>query len=103
MGVQKLVDAAMHMTTKNGVGSTLSCVATANAIGKLKAAAALFVISSVKIFVMMKRTARTPYGPRLSVIAMTLVASMGANPEFSIALLMANAHAMVIRMSQEMY
>ena len=60
MGVQKLVDAATQITTKNGVGSTPSGLATAKAIGKLRAAAALLVISSVTMFVIIKRTARMP-------------------------------------------
>jgi len=51
MGVEKLDDAAMAMAIKNGRGSTPSCAAADRAIGKVSAAAALFVIISVKMFV----------------------------------------------------
>ena len=39
----------MAMATKKGLGSTPNCVAADRAMGKLKAAAALLVIISVKI------------------------------------------------------
>ena len=53
MGVEKLADAAMHTMTKNGIGFTPSCCDKDSASGKERAAAALFVISSVKMLVMM--------------------------------------------------
>jgi hypothetical protein len=52
MGVEKLADAAMQITTKKGVGLTPNCDEMESANGKASAAAALFVISSVNRFVM---------------------------------------------------
>ena len=57
MGVEKLAEAAMQMTTKNGMGLMPSWVDNDKAMGKDSAAAALLVISSVKMFVMMNSTA----------------------------------------------
>ena len=52
MGVEKLADAAIQMTTKNGIGLTPICAEMDNANGKARAAAALLVMSSVKTLVM---------------------------------------------------
>ena len=101
--MEKLADAAIQITTKNGVGSTPNCVATDKAIGKLNAAAALFVINSVNILVIINRIASNAYGPKLSAIPIIWRAIMEAKPEFSMALLIAKAQAIVIKISQEMY
>ena len=53
MGVVKPAEEAIHITMKNGIGSTPSCVAIDNASGNASAAAALLVMSSVMRFVMM--------------------------------------------------
>ena len=56
MGVEKLADAAMQITTKKGVGLTPNCDEMESANGKASAAAALFVICSVNWFVMINLT-----------------------------------------------
>ncbi len=63
MGVEKLADAAMQITTKKGVGLTPNCDEMESANGKASAAAALFVISSVNRFVMINMTASNTVGP----------------------------------------
>ena len=103
MGVLKLADAAIQITTKKGVGSTPNCRATESAMGKLNAAAALFVINSVNRLVIIKRIASNAYGPNWSAIEMIERAIKGAKPEFSIALLIAKAQAMVINISHDSY
>ena len=57
MGVEKLAEAAIQITTKNGTGLTPNCVEMESAKGKAKAAAALFVISSVNRLVMINTAA----------------------------------------------
>ena len=54
---KKLAEAAIQITTKKGVGSTPNCWDMANASGKAKAAAALFVISSVNRLVIINKIA----------------------------------------------
>ena len=66
MGVEKLADAAIQITTKKGVGDTPSWVDRDNAIGKASAAAALLVMISVNKFVMINNKASNIWGPRLS-------------------------------------
>ena len=51
IGVKKLADAAIAIVMKKGLGLTPNCDAAERAIGNTKAAAALFVINSVKIIV----------------------------------------------------
>ena len=55
--MEKLAEAAMQMTTKKGIGLTPNWVDRDKAMGKASAAAALLVISSVKMFVMINSTA----------------------------------------------
>ena len=59
----KLADAAIQMTTKNGVGSTPNWTESDRANGKANAAAALFVISSVNKLVIINKTASNTCGP----------------------------------------
>ena len=61
--VEKLADAAIQMTTKNGVGSTPNWTESDRANGKANAAAALFVISSVNKLVIINKTASNTCGP----------------------------------------
>ena len=63
MGDEKLAEAAIQITTKNGVGSTPNCFETASANGKANAAAALFVIISVKKLVIINKMANKICGP----------------------------------------
>ena len=63
MGVQNDELAAKHMQITKGIGFTPNRSETANARGKAKAAAALLVISSVKMLVIKNRAARIIYIP----------------------------------------
>ena len=102
MGVAKLAEAAMAMVIKKGFGSTPNCSAAERAIGNTRAAAALFVIISVNIAVIKYNAAKTPTGPKPCENFMVVRAIDSAVPEFNMALLMAKAHAMVIKTSQLM-
>jgi hypothetical protein len=61
--VEKLADAAIQITTKKGVGLTPNCAEMDSANGNARAAAALFVISSVNKFVMTNNIASNTCGP----------------------------------------
>ena len=63
MGVEKLADAAIQITTKKGIGLTPICAEMDNANGKARAAAALFVMSSVNKLVIMNTAANSTCGP----------------------------------------
>ena len=91
----------MQIVIKKGVGLTPIFSAMDKEIGKIKAAAALLVINSVNKSVMIKITASKIKGPNRSVSPMANCAMAPASPELSIALLMAKAPAMVMRISQE--
>ena len=56
--MQKLAEAAIVIATQKGMGSIDSCEAAESAIGKAKAAAALLVISSVIMLVVMYSMAK---------------------------------------------
>ena len=99
MGVEKLADAAMAIVTKNGFGSIPICWAAESAMGNTSAAAALLVIISVKIEVIKYKAANTPTGPKARAKFMVVRAIPSAAHEFCIALLMANAQAIVIKIS----
>ena len=86
---------------QKGVGSAPNFVATESAIGNAKAAAALFVISSVMMFVTMYITASIVYGETSSQMPIINSATASATPETLIARLIAKAEAIVIRMSHE--
>ena len=93
----------MHITTKNGIGLTPNCCDNDKASGNDKAAAALLVISSVKMLVMINSAASITYGPWSCPSAMMCFAIKSATPEFTIALLMAKAQAMVTSISHDIY
>ena len=102
MGVAKLAEAEIAIPTKKGFGSTPNWFAAESAIGKTIAAAALFVITSVKIVVIRQTAASTPTGPSPFPILIVAWAIVSAAPEFCRALLNANENAIVINTSQLM-
>jgi len=64
MGVEKLVDAAKVIATKNGRGSTCIDDASDSAIGARITAEALFDITSVNMAVTRYNDAKTTRGPK---------------------------------------
>ena len=75
----------MQITTKKGVGSIPSCWAMESASGNERAAAALFVISSVKMLVIRNRMASSVCGLTSSLSPMMKRAKASDMPEFTIA------------------